>query len=352
MEALEEDIKNALRISNKSSALRNEYDNMTNYSRIYQNTTENIKDYMPILEGNYKSALLPTASGDHQLEAILMGVNDITCFDINKLAKYFVRLKLTAIEYLSKDDYIKFMYDDMLNKSIFDSIKKYLDNDTLVFWEELFKGVDIEKIKLCLFRLLGLSYSEVTGIDFSKESALKYTNYLQDDNYQLVQKRLKNTKIEYIDSNLLFLNEKLRHNYDLINLTNIYEYINRFIFLKGDIKFSKAVVDLIDRLNTSGKILISYLYKCSYKDLDQFKDKSLMYARIMTLLNELTLIKNIHDYHAYKSKSKYIFEKLIMFRNFQMMRHLKDFDICSYEVDSVGLGSGDCSKDMVLVYKK
>ena len=85
MEALEEDIKNALRISNKSSALRNEYDNMTNYSRIYQNTTENIKDYMSILKGDYKSALLPTASGDHQLESILMGINDITCFDINKL---------------------------------------------------------------------------------------------------------------------------------------------------------------------------------------------------------------------------------------------------------------------------
>lgn len=45
----------------------------SNYSKVYLNTTENIKDYMPLLAGDYKSALLPTSSGDHILEAVLDG---------------------------------------------------------------------------------------------------------------------------------------------------------------------------------------------------------------------------------------------------------------------------------------
>lgn len=70
MESLERDILKAIEIT-KYPKTYNIYDEMNEYSRIYQNTTENIKAYMPFLSGNYKKAILPTSSGDHQIEAIL-----------------------------------------------------------------------------------------------------------------------------------------------------------------------------------------------------------------------------------------------------------------------------------------
>lgn len=349
---LDDDIKNALNIANRESALRNKYDDMTSYSRIYYNTTENLKSYMPILNGNYKSALLPTASGDHQLEAILSGISDITCFDINVLTKYFVKLKFEAFKNFNRDEYIKFMYDNMLDFDMFGSFKNSLDDETRIFWEELYKNIDIEKIRFCLFRLLGIEEKDIIGSDFSKYCVDNFTSYLNTDNYKLVQDRLSKVNIEYIDSNLLYLKEKLRHKYDLINLSNIYEYINRLIYFKGDKKFANVVYDMIDFLNDSGKLLITYLYKCDINDMNKYKDKSIMYARILGILNETFLISDIYDYISIHNDSYSLTDKLCMFRNFQMLRYMKDLAIDTYEVDSIGLGRGESEKDLVMVYTK
>lgn len=68
--------------------------------------------------------MAPTASGNRLIEAIL-------------ITKYYVKLKLVAISFFYRKEYIKFLYEDMLNIDMFDYIKNNLDNDTRIFWEEL-----------------------------------------------------------------------------------------------------------------------------------------------------------------------------------------------------------------------
>ena len=73
---------------------------------VYLFTNENIP---VILENsNLNGKLLTvTASLDQALNAILYGVNDITMFDINKIAKFFAEHKISAIKFLSYEDFLK-----------------------------------------------------------------------------------------------------------------------------------------------------------------------------------------------------------------------------------------------------
>ena len=349
---LEKDILRAIDMIKSSTIFREKYDEMKEYSRIYQNTTENIKSYMPYLKGNYQSALLPTASGDHQLEAILDGINEITCFDINRLAKYFVELKFCAIKNLLKDEFIYFMYEDMLNKDVFDYIKDSLNEDIRIFWEELYKKYSIDTIRSGLFRHLGVVDGKlIKGNDFYKYCVDNFTRYTNEDNYKLLQDRLENVNIKYMDANLLSLAKNLNKKYDLINLTNIYEHVNHDIFTDGDIDFANALEKIIPYLNEDGKLLVTYLYKCSLKDVKKYKKKSLRYAKILCELQNTTLGAN-YDKFAEKNDKKRIEDRLYYFRNMQLMKHIESLDINLHEVPAVGHGCGQGDKDLVLVYEK
>lgn len=353
MTNLEEDIRQAIKIA-KSSKYYVNYDDMKKYSRIYQNTTENIKGYMPFIDGNYKKALLPTASGDHQLEAILNGITEITCFDINSLAKYYTELKIAAIENLSKKEFLKFMYEDIFNTSVFNYLKNNLPEDASIFWQELFKNCDRQEVISNLFRYLSLQKDNgyITGVDLAKYCAINFTSYLDDNNYRVLQNRLGNIKINYLDGDLSDLASTLNDTYDLINLTNIYEYVNTQIFYNGAQIFIQAVIDLISHLNKDGKMLITYLYRCSLKDIKRYSKKSILYAKLLCLFEDNPDIKILHDEIAYRLGKRTVMDKLYAFRNAQLVKYLSGLDVEYYEMNPTGLGCGLGSKDSILVYKK
>lgn len=353
MNRLEEDILRAIEITKCDNICGNDYDEMDIYSRIYQNTSENIKLCMTFLNGNYKSALLPTASGDHQLEAILNGIRKITCFDLNRLARYFTELKFGAIKSLTREEFLSFMYDDMLNKDVFDFFKRDLNEDISTFWEELYKKSNIGFIRNNLFRYLRYidENTSIKGVDFSKYCAENFVRYLDKSNYKLVQERLEKTDIEYRESDLLDLPNILEEKYDLINLTNIYEFINNGIFGRGAFDFTNTVKDLVPCLKDNGKILVTYLYKCHLKDVKKYANKSIGYAKTLWMLQD-TMLGNIYGRYENKRNKRTIMDKLYAFRNLQLMRYMKEFDVEIHEINATGLGCGKGNKDMILVYKK
>ena len=68
------------------------YSNLTNFSNVgsvWQWTNEPLSKYF-INSLDDKKVLSVTAGGDHILHAALLGSKDITGFDINIFAKYFV----------------------------------------------------------------------------------------------------------------------------------------------------------------------------------------------------------------------------------------------------------------------
>lgn len=342
MTQIELDIKKAIEMIKNPSR---DYDEMNEYNKIYPNTTENIKDYMPYLAGTYHSALLPVASGDHLLEAIQYGIIDFTCFDINRLAKYFQELKLNAFKSLSEKEFIDFMYEDFLNKEYFDYFKNNLNDNDREFWLELYKNCDVESIRNGLFRFYGEMIIS-KGSSYFRYFLENYTTYLK--HYKLVQEKLQKIQIKYLDGNLLELPDILNEKYDMINLTNIYEYINRDIFKGGAKSFCKCIKSLIPFLNENGKMLITYLYKCNAEEIEEFRNKSIFYAYVLYKLDDCPLAKYIHDG---KNKKSYM-DKLYAFRNSQLLRYMKDLNVETKEIEGTMFGLKSGEKDVALIYKK
>lgn len=352
MTDLELDIENARKIIKSPYLLT--YEEMKDYSRLYQNTTENIKAYMPYLETVQKKALLPTASGDHQLEALLKGFTDITCYDINKLAKYFTKLKFTAIESLTKKEFIHYMYKEPLDKDYFLHFKRNLDEDTRYFWEDLYNQFTSKRIANNLFRNLGIKKNEkyIRGVNFSRYCAENFTSYLDGGNYKLVKEHLEKAKITYIDGDILDLTPKFQEDYDLINLTNIYEFVNKDTKKDKSEVFANTVKELMNHLNLDGKMLISYLYRCDQEDVKKYRNKRLFYITFLCLLENQPLIKCLQDWIASERGTKTIMDKLYTIRNVQFLNFLKEYAIEEIELPPVGLGYWKGDKDMAVVYTK
>ena len=359
MDQLEKDILVAKKIiARDKKAFQNE-----NYSKIYLNTTENIKGYMPYLDGTYKSALLPTASGDHALEFILNGIDTITCYDINPLAKYYTQLKFCAIKNLSKEDYMKFMYQNFLDTNMFHSMKHQLSEDTRLFWEKLMK-YDSNSIKNLFHRaaILEPDGNIIIGLNFYKYCATHFTRYLEEDHYRLIQDKIGDVKISYVDVDLLELPKRLDQTYDIMNFTNIYEYINTMIFDDSAFCFANAVKSFDHYLSDDGKMFLDYYYEESIKNYNKYKNKPNSYAHF---LRGIMTVKRMWAENCMKYPFlpyPFVFEhrrgavdKLNEFRNFQFLRYLQDFHIEAVEVPRSYVATAykmDADSDLALIYKK
>jgi len=311
------------------------YLDMLEYSKLYLNTSENIKGYNKYLKGDYNSALLPTSSGDFIFESVLDDIKDITAYDINRLAKYFVKLKVVAAKYLTKEEFILFYYEELFDKKYFDCLKEYLDNDTRCFFEEIYKKYSGYSIYDGMFRDIGYlddTKRLIHGLEYFKYSRDNFITYL--DRYNELQDKLHDTDITYLDTNILNLNKD--KNYDLINLTNIYEFIN-INGLKCDAKIFGNLVDrLINMLNEDGKILISYLYQISEKEIKKYSKLDFYLYRSLILLKEM-----------YTKKK----QERFLFRSAECLNCLSIIpDI--YEIEGSKLGFGKAENDLVLIYQK
>ena len=95
------------------------------YSKIYTFTTENISGYIDYFDFNNRSLLTVGSSGDQILNAYFNGAKDITLFDINEYAMYYVYLKIAAIMILNYEEFTLFFfknYNNYFNKEMFSKI--------------------------------------------------------------------------------------------------------------------------------------------------------------------------------------------------------------------------------------
>ena len=134
------------------------------YSKIYSFTTENIDGYINYFDLNNKSLLTVGSSGDQILNSFYNGARDITLFDINEYAKYYVYLKIAAILSLSYMEFKLFFFKYgispfkrntyMFSKELFNKIKDNLrlfDHESYLFFDELFSLYNPNDIRDRLF---------------------------------------------------------------------------------------------------------------------------------------------------------------------------------------------------------
>ena len=265
---------------------------MNGFEEIYPFTTENIAGYINYFDLQDKSLLTVGSSGDQIINAAFKGAKDITLLDINPYAKYYYYLKAAGILELNLTDFNEFFrYNDYpkvfkYNKKVFDkasykklkSTLKSLDNDSYLFWDELFDMYQPDYIRFSLF----------SNDEYGTSVLSKSNLYLQSENtYDETKTKLKELRPEFINEDIFKSN--LTKNYDNIWLSNIACYLYQDKIKGMTDKFA-------DKLAVDGKLLISYLYSI---DMNTEYDDD--WSPIYDLKNDLELLKEYSPiFHFFK----------------------------------------------------
>lgn len=222
---------------------------------LYPFTNENISGYYSKLNFKDKNILTVTASGDHALNAFLLGANNIDSFDSNPLAKYYVELKIASIKSLSLEEFILFFYNKSsfkiskyyLNKDIYLKVRNNLNGDYKTFWDYVFDNYTPKE--LCKSFLFTDDFLDLASL-------VKANMYLKEENYKKLECILKNKKVTYHNTLLQDI-ESIDKVFDLIILSNVPAFLDS-IYKTDCLKKFKELIEKIKYKDT--KIVVSYLY--------------------------------------------------------------------------------------------
>ena len=220
MSKIKEDIEEAYKLIN---GLYNANYRIYNLHRIYSFTNELFSWYKNLFEQR-KSILSVIGSGDQIFNAILSGTKEVEAFDINSFAIYYFKLKKTAIEILTREEFVDMFLEhefwkEPLYQHYFEEIICRLDSDTRCFWQYLFKQFNCN---WCSLR----SSIIFQGDQFLAEDAISINPYLYEDGYSKLKNLIKDAHIETKNGDILKLADSYHSkNFDLIYLSNIWSYV-------------------------------------------------------------------------------------------------------------------------------
>lgn len=263
MDNFETNLYKALSICGES---RGSFKYLTEYSKIYTFTTENINGYMEYFDLKNKNLLTLGSSRDQILNSFFYGARDITLFDINPYAKYYVYLKVAAISSLNYEEFQNFFFlhgitecdnKKMFCKELFNKIKPNLrlfDYESLLFFDELFSSCEIDMIRDYLF-----------DDDERRNNIIKDFNvYLRDeDSYNKLKSIIKKIHFNYIHGDIF--QDNIPSKYDNIFLSNLCTITS--------LEKLKNLLQKLDsnNLKENGSILFGYLWDTDFYSND-FKD--------------------------------------------------------------------------------
>lgn len=260
--------------------------NFSKFCPVYIFTTENIAGYLNTIDVKDKDVLVPCASGDHILEAISKGAKRVDVFDINVYAYHMARLKIAAVEALSKDEFLNFFVrkidDETINEKIFDrqiyesKIRKFLPTYSRNFWDVAYNSWKNNHTKINKGK--NLLHSGLFIHNFAtQDGMIKLLDYLKDDNYEKLKTKLsimREENIEFFNCDIVDIEDKLDKSYDIIMLSNIQDYADEIYSVSDKIAGLKRYRDFIKNtlfkfLNKGGCVVGEYYY--SYEKLSNLK---------------------------------------------------------------------------------
>lgn len=246
------------------------------YTPVYPFNTEDISSVFNIRQEYIKDCdvMTVTGSGDSLIDLFLYGANNVTCFDTNKLAKYWAKLKFYAIKGgLTFEEFLEFFQgfnegDQILNINIYRKFYEIMDSETRRYWNGIYKYLKASGEKLVNNSHYSLTYSLIGYWGSSNCSFDNPSSYCNKDNYVKVQEILQTKTIDditFIDSPLFELDDKLGNKkFNYIYLSNIMDFTSTFIN-DNDLNnrlniFKKYIKDkLSQHVATDGLIDLAYI---------------------------------------------------------------------------------------------
>jgi len=170
----------------------------------YNFANEPISEYIRKLSPRKKSVLTVAASGDHILNAVSLGAEDVVAFDSNQEALLFSEIKIVACSILSHDQFFHYFTER---------------ND-----RDKFMNLIAHKLtKKCLDYLRNKRPSLHPD---NYEDIHKNNLYTSKSGYKKLQDRLKNVNVEFLHSNIVDLPELLgNRQFDYGMTSNISDYV-------------------------------------------------------------------------------------------------------------------------------
>lgn len=221
------------------------------YGALYQHATEDMRSYYKAFD-KVERFLTIGASGDQLLNAVSMGAKKIDVFDKNCLSKRGCALKVASVKTLSNKDLIAYFFSHRNN--LYQRVSPKLTEEDLTYWNSVYDILSESEIQARLFAYRYLGQNIIRSIN----------PYLDDENYALLKDQLEDVEINYIDAPLEALGEKIQgKEYDAINLSNIYEYINfrKNTSMENAQNFHDYIMETIfPHLSKNGKMMVAYMY--------------------------------------------------------------------------------------------
>lgn len=177
------------------------------YSPAYPNTNEDWRFAMAELHPAGKSVLTVTGSGDQPIAFAISGANKIDTFDTTYFARVIMDMKTSAIQTMDHKQYNNFVQGLRNTKSV----------------REI-PGYD--KIASVCPRPSILAAKQMTGCKiFNAGTGVRAEYMPNDDEYNIAKQKITGP-MNFIWSDLQGLHQELKQEYEIIYLSNIFEYFH------------------------------------------------------------------------------------------------------------------------------
>lgn len=208
--------------------------NMTNfgqYSPAYPTTNEDWRFAMNELQPAGKSVLTVTGSGDQPIAFAVSGANDIDTFDTSYFARVIMDMKTSAIQTMNHKQYDEFIHELHDTKSIRE----------IPGYEKIVSVCPMQSI---------LAAKQMTGCKiFNAGSGTREEYMPTESEYNAAQKVIKKP-LNFIWSDLAELHGQLDKAYDIIYLSNIFEYF------RNQTKITNVLNNLKPFVKNGGEIML------------------------------------------------------------------------------------------------
>lgn len=233
---------------------------MTSKSPMYIYATEMVFDYYNKLDIKNKRVLSIIGSGDQIINAYFLGAKKVVGFDINKYASFMLNLKISAILNLSYLEFIKFfgkgMKDGTLDFNLYNKFKKSLPANIRKFFNGIYSEFNYNGRKL-------IKSNYFRQRDMIKYSAARINIYLKNEENYLKCRNLiknKNWRSLELDINNILTSKKLEGKFDIINLSNVLNYITGNTESSNLLKVLTEVTNKVSKKIKKRGIFFGYSY--------------------------------------------------------------------------------------------
>lgn len=249
------------------------------YDKVYIFTTENL-EYLDKLKG--KKVLTVTGSFDQTLNLVYEGSKEIDNYDVNILTAFYAGLKYASMCALEYEEYLNFFTGkESFKKETYKKIRPYLSKVHQEYYDFIYKIFKGEENKIVSSKLFYLETSKVQAINSNPYLKTKQA-------YDKTKQRLKDVKINFLEKNLLNLDEEKK--YDLILTSNIEAYLvddyESELTKEEYVEFIKNKLSKL--LEPNGTIQVSYQY--------YYKERISNYGGILKNLIKKNFILQKSDY--------------------------------------------------------